>query len=239
MTPSKRVLTAEEALEKYEQLLGYLPFEHVTPWRDRVHPFLEAHGFFDAPASIKYHLNSRGGLFRHSVGVALNALALNELWFNLPNWKVIYAALLHDVGKLGLIDIAEGKHSPRYVPNQDFMQVQSMGIVDSVKVDQDTGFTCAVVVGGPNVYPFKYGQADGKPGSLPFVDLTINNMLLAAQLVPLPLDVLQAIQMADGHYVQANETLKHKAHPLSYLIHWSDWYQGCIIENGWIKSGPV
>jgi hypothetical protein len=68
---------------------------------------LERLGFFDAPASTKFHLNIKGGLMQHSWNVYLTAVMLREqmirmkpeLEQKLPMESTIIASLLHDACK--------------------------------------------------------------------------------------------------------------------------------------------
>ena len=68
---------------------------------------LDRLGFFDAPASTKFHLNVKGGLMEHSWNVCNVALMLREQMISmkpeladkLPVESVIIASLLHDVCK--------------------------------------------------------------------------------------------------------------------------------------------
>ncbi len=68
---------------------------------------LERLGFFEAPASTKFHLSVKGGLMQHSWNVCNTALMLREqmilmkpeLAEKLPEDSVILTALLHDVCK--------------------------------------------------------------------------------------------------------------------------------------------
>lgn len=68
---------------------------------------LEQLGFFTAPASTKFHLNTDGGLVEHSLNVCKVALRIREtmikldstLEATLPKESIIIAALLHDVCK--------------------------------------------------------------------------------------------------------------------------------------------
>ena len=68
---------------------------------------LERLGFFDAPASTKYHLNVKGGLMQHSWNVYQTAVMLREqmirmkpeLEQKLPIESIIIASLLHDACK--------------------------------------------------------------------------------------------------------------------------------------------
>lgn len=68
---------------------------------------LESLGFFEAPASTRFHLNCEGGLLEHSLNVCDTALAVREVMIAkdeslrdlLPNDSVIIASLLHDTCK--------------------------------------------------------------------------------------------------------------------------------------------
>lgn len=64
-------------------------------------------GFFESPASSRFHLNVKGGLVRHSLNVCKVALKVREAMIELddtlrdllPKNSIIIAALLHDVCK--------------------------------------------------------------------------------------------------------------------------------------------
>ncbi len=68
---------------------------------------LESLGFFEAPASTRFHLNCEGGLLEHSLNVCDTALAVREVMIAkdeslrdlLPKDSVIIASLLHDTCK--------------------------------------------------------------------------------------------------------------------------------------------
>lgn len=68
---------------------------------------LEAAGFFEAPASTRFHLCTPGGLVQHSLNVCRAALELMQLMHRMrPDLKaqlredsVVLCALLHDVNK--------------------------------------------------------------------------------------------------------------------------------------------
>lgn len=74
---------------------------------DKVIAALEALGFFEAPASTRFHGNSPGGLLMHSLAVYDQAVSLREMEIRkkpemeprLPVESVVIAALLHDVCK--------------------------------------------------------------------------------------------------------------------------------------------
>lgn len=68
---------------------------------------IEKLGFFEAPASTRFHLNYDGGLCEHSINVCRVALKMREQMIELkpeiepylPKDSVIIASLLHDVCK--------------------------------------------------------------------------------------------------------------------------------------------
>ena len=83
---------------------------------------LEELGFFDAPASSKFHMNEKGGLVQHSLNVCRTALRVRETMFelddslreSLPKDSVIIAALLHDVCKADIYKPAIKKQNNRF-----------------------------------------------------------------------------------------------------------------------------
>lgn len=74
---------------------------------DKVLSNLEENGFFEAPASTKFHLSCKGGLLEHSLNVYQAALMVREqvikarpeLEEQLPLDSVAICALLHDTCK--------------------------------------------------------------------------------------------------------------------------------------------
>ena len=68
---------------------------------------LEELGFFEAPASTRFHLNEAGGLLQHSLNVCHTALKIRESMVDLddslreplPRESILIASLLHDVCK--------------------------------------------------------------------------------------------------------------------------------------------
>lgn len=65
--------------------------------------WMEAEGFFTAPASARHHLNVPGGLCEHTVNVAMNAADLCNLpaFMGVDPKEATVAALLHDLCKIG------------------------------------------------------------------------------------------------------------------------------------------
>lgn len=81
--------------------------ETGRPGVENVLSHLEELGFFTAPASTAFHLNTPGGLLEHSVNVYKEAMAIREKQIELlpevadklPADSIAIAALLHDVCK--------------------------------------------------------------------------------------------------------------------------------------------
>lgn len=78
-------------------------------------------GFFEAPASSKFHLNVESGLLQHSLNVCKTALRVRETMIGmddslreaLPKESVIIAGLLHDVCKADIYKPAMKKQKGR------------------------------------------------------------------------------------------------------------------------------
>lgn len=76
---------------------------------------LEKLGFFNAPASTKFHLSKPGGLLQHSLNVCDMALILRdqmvamkpELADKLPKESIILVSLLHDICKAEVYKIGK------------------------------------------------------------------------------------------------------------------------------------
>lgn len=74
---------------------------------DHIIEDLKELGFFEAPASSRFHLNVKGGLVQHSLNVCKAALMVREAMIelddtlrdSLPQSSVIIASLLHDACK--------------------------------------------------------------------------------------------------------------------------------------------
>ena len=89
---------------------------------------LEELGFFEAPASTKFHLNEAGGLAEHSLNVCRVALMLRkqmiemkpEIESHLPEDSVIIASLLHDVCKADIYKKAVKKRKNVYGVWEDY-----------------------------------------------------------------------------------------------------------------------
>ena len=73
---------------------------------DLVLTWLDTNGFYEAPASTKFHGAHEGGLVQHSLNVAKAMLTLNKMFTSLiPGWSItrescLITSLLHDVNKV-------------------------------------------------------------------------------------------------------------------------------------------
>lgn len=62
---------------------------------------LEELGFFNAPASSKYHLNYKGGLLEHSLNVFKLMIKLKEIYkIDVTEKDIFLCAFLHDLDKV-------------------------------------------------------------------------------------------------------------------------------------------
>jgi len=101
MQTNKEVIAANKG--KFIELLQSTGRKGV----DKVITVLEETGFFEAPASTRFHLSYEGGLLEHSLGVCRIALMVRkqvllvrpELESQLSTESVIMTTLLHDVWK--------------------------------------------------------------------------------------------------------------------------------------------
>lgn len=83
------------------------------------------------PASTRFHLNKKGGLLEHSVGVAETLLVLREaLTPEISEESCVIVGLLHDVGKIGM----PGK--PRYIKNTNEWEIKNRNITYKINPDE-------------------------------------------------------------------------------------------------------
>jgi len=106
-------------IERFNHLLGRLDGRkaQVTKFIKKLE---NETAYFTAPASTRFHLNRKGGLLEHSVGVTETLLQIKE---TLAPWisdeSCIIVGLFHDLGKAGM----PGK--PLYLPNPDQWQAEN------------------------------------------------------------------------------------------------------------------
>lgn len=166
-------------------------------------PELVALDYFLAPASTKFHLCTRRGLLMHSVNVVNVALDLSERFCPfIPYERIIITALLHDVGKCGLLDA--GKLHPRYIKNTEPYPSWPK---------QQKWWT-------PYIY------ADSKPM------FTIRDLsALYCSRWGLEPEVLQAVMVHDGAFEDANKKYGMNSTPLAYLITAADYFCATTLET--------
>ena len=71
------------------------------PGMDKLIVYLQTDGFFEAPASSKYHLSCKGGLAKHSWNVFYLLTQKNKLFnLGLSEETMIICGLLHDLCKI-------------------------------------------------------------------------------------------------------------------------------------------
>jgi len=86
----------------------------VSTEREGIHElinYLNDNGYFESPASSKYHGAYYGGLAQHSYDVMLLMNRFNrDLKLDIPNASMIIASILHDVCKLGKYSGSPGQY---------------------------------------------------------------------------------------------------------------------------------
>jgi len=97
--------------QKFLEILNSVDRKNI----DSLIKVLETEGFFEAPASTKFHGNYPGGLVEHSLNVYTQAMYLyniecklkKDIAKNITKENVIIASLLHDVCKSNLYTIVK------------------------------------------------------------------------------------------------------------------------------------
>jgi len=166
--------------------------------------FMGRGGYFEAPASTRFHLSVKGGLLIHSVCVTELALRIHEIVpIECPRSFILAAGLLHDIGKCGLLD-DQGAFHPRYTPNPKYRP----GLVSK--------------------WNGAYEYNDSKP------QFTVRDLsaLLVAKW-GFPWEVIQAVLIHDGQYDPANTALDYKGggSPLAGLLQMADCFHAQQLEK--------
>ena len=126
-------MSAENNKERFCSLLRSTGRENI----EYVIEDLETYGFFEAPASVRNHLNTPGGLVEHSLNVYDAAMMLREsivkrrpdLESRLPVDAVTLASLLHDVCKANIYRLVTRKRK-----NEIGMWEEVQEYVDAVSI---------------------------------------------------------------------------------------------------------
>ena len=128
-----RELTPEQIVENWQKLLQLIEDTFEEPRKQRL---LDMYDYFEdritvAPASGRehYHNAYAGGYIDHVLHVVDCALQINEMWkkngatINYSDEELIFAALHHDLGKLG--DLAEDY----YIINDSEWHRKNQGLI--------------------------------------------------------------------------------------------------------------
>lgn len=213
----------DEVMARYEALKGL-----VTERKDdfmRLTEFVEKETtYLTAPASIKYHLNRRGGLLEHSVNVAETllklrcALASGEApdgnippdlhggIAHVPGGKreaisvesCVIVALFHDLGKAGV------PGAPQYMENEPSEKQKRCGYPASI--------------------PYRFNK------DLVYMSVPMRSLYLILPRFILSEAEAQAIMYHDGQYVNDNRSVAAKEEPLTLLLQYADNWSGFVRE---------
>lgn len=158
-------------------------------------------GFLREPASTKYHLSVEGGLVYHSISVAWAALKLRKIFFPLLDEGKVIIAAIFH--DLGKLGIMN-EHEGLYIPRY--------GSYNALKEE------------------YEYNKELDKHNA--FFPLHELDAINALRVFPgIPADVLQAIRVADGFYIEENKPFQHKISQLTHLIHMADSTVGLFLET--------
>ena len=122
------VLTNEEVRAELEALwTEYAPRICAREQCDAMWAWLGEGDFFEAPASTRHHNCQAGGLARHTLAVAQQALALAEVFDGNhpgePSVKAesVVAAILHDICKVGLYFVNDGSDPEHPIEERPYL----------------------------------------------------------------------------------------------------------------------
>ena len=102
-------MTADEIKKEFKYYYSNIH----RPGADRLMGYIEQEGFFEAPASRKFHENYPGGLAEHSVNVTRNIMELGDryrYWFGYSSETLALVGLLHDLCKMGAYKMDEEEY---------------------------------------------------------------------------------------------------------------------------------
>lgn len=124
-------LTAEQLLENWEKLIGYIEKYISSPRKEKLLDFYNKYQdrLIIQPASHKreYHNAFAGGYCEHVLRVIESCLQINEVWTkqgieqNYTIEELVFSALNHDLGKMG-----DEQHEA-YLPQTDQWRKKNLG----------------------------------------------------------------------------------------------------------------
>ena len=121
--------------EKYDYLKSLVQSDRREPFLKLLDYAEKNLGYKEAPCSTKYHLSRKGGLFEHSVSVAMTMVKIKRaLTSSITDEQCIIVALLHDLGKCGI----EGK--PNYIMKEPTPKQVQYGYPGSIVYNEDLLF---------------------------------------------------------------------------------------------------
>lgn len=113
--------------EYFIQLLNDIPDEKLKVTREKLVEYLDKKGFFEAPASTKYHSHVKGGLCYHSIRVYENLkliCQMKELNYTIDQIAIV--ALFHDISKQDFYN----SYMKNVKVNNQWVQEEHMGVQD-------------------------------------------------------------------------------------------------------------
>ena len=181
-------------------------FEEIKrPGKDDLLNYLENNRYFTAPASssLSKHGASESGLLLHSLSVTGQLLKLKDtLAPGINRESCIITGLFHDLGKAAYYGMEY------YVPNMIKGKKKDEGIVQSA------------------AKPYEHNK-DRIEINHEYISLHI-----VSKFIPLLEEEVQAILFHNGQYVPNGRDVKNHEHPLTLLLHWSDYWDAFVIAKG-------
>ena len=188
----------------------------------------ETTDFFSAPASAKFHLNTDGGLYRHSLGVTFRLLALDaayNIFFEHSHFEALLCGLLHDIGKAGQVSLFEvdGTGTQVVVGNKFYhTSCEPYYIKQALKTK-------------PGEYSFKRNP-ERVGMSIPVSSLHFIGTVLGDYWKPSPA-AWAAVAYHDGMYVPEGQAVAHAETKLGLALHQADMFQSRTEAEWSVGSG--
>jgi len=210
-------LNDAQLTEALWNLHAQLPDTEQRVFEDVEKVLREHTGFYTAPASSRFHLNSEGGLFRHSLGVTYRLWSFDGPYRLHPQYAyldIFLVGLLHDLGKANQVTMQgtpEGRLYPAGIPYYSREPLKTR----------------------PGEYKYARNK-DRTVMSVPVGSLHTIATLLSDFWKPSP-DAWQAIAYHDGQYVPEGRHVAQSESKLLLALHHADMFQ-CRYEGEWEKE---